>query len=312
MTTLQQDTNAALVWPITRQGRQMAQRFAQAHHSAEIAGRVHRNTLAVWVVHDFLTALGIASEPTASDSWNPVLHLMEDIADLHLPGIGVLECRPVAPTTEHCFIPLEARSERAGYVMVVLDESAGEATLLGFSTVQQPVEIELAHLQAVADLPEYLQGLTQTEPGPITQLGQWLEGTVEAMWQAVDALIAPQTLTPAFRQLSTASPAGLRRAKRLVLDAATVVVLVVGVAAGDDVMELVIQLYPAQTDAETLPCLPAGIVLSIVDASGTVVLMARSKATDNALRLSFDGQSGEAFSLQVGWQSMSLTERFVI
>jgi hypothetical protein len=85
----------ALTLPITQAARTTAQQFASNQPTPEKAEQVRLNTLCVWVVNDYLEIMGIPTSLTSSDSWNPVIRLCANIADLELPGVGRLECRPV-------------------------------------------------------------------------------------------------------------------------------------------------------------------------------------------------------------------------
>ena len=73
---------ARLIWPITQQGKMIAQQFASRHEHPATAERVRQKTLAVWVVYELLDTLGIAADLSTSDSWNPAIQLTEDVADL--------------------------------------------------------------------------------------------------------------------------------------------------------------------------------------------------------------------------------------
>lgn len=97
----------ALPLPITQATRRMAQEFANQQPNANKADQVRLNTLAVLVMHDYLQLMEIPTNLTASDSWNPVLRLCADVADLQVAGLGRLECRPVLPSHTLCSIPPE-------------------------------------------------------------------------------------------------------------------------------------------------------------------------------------------------------------
>ena len=175
MTYSQSATDAArLIWPITQQGKRIAQQFARDHGLPDIAERVRRNTLAVWVLHEFLEALGILTDLATSDSWNPAMQLTEDVADLVVPGVGRLECRPVEEAGV-CTVPLGV--ERIGYVAVALDEAAGEASLLGFVPEVALAQLGLDRLQPMDDFPTHLhqlrQGALGQEASQLTRLSRW-------------------------------------------------------------------------------------------------------------------------------------------
>jgi hypothetical protein len=209
----------ALPWPVVEDARRLAQQFAQQQLSPEKAEQVRLNTLAVWVVHQFLETMGISTHLQASDSWNPVAQMTADIADLELPNLGRLECRPVKPQSQSCAFPPEAWSDRIGYVVVEIDQAERQARLLGFTPtlnrttpVPSPdpfrfrfvaaepapasdvealmAELSLAQLRSPEDLLTHLFTL-KTQPHPVklrVNLGEWLQGVVAAGWETVESI----------------------------------------------------------------------------------------------------------------------------
>lgn len=57
-----------------------------------------------------------------------------DVADLLLPGIGKLECRPVLPGESKIILPAEVIQNRIGYVALQFNEQLDSVELLGFAT----------------------------------------------------------------------------------------------------------------------------------------------------------------------------------
>ena len=320
MNHLQHDTNAAtVIWPITQQGKTIAQQFSANHPQPAIAERVRRNTLAVWVIHDFLEALGVSTDLSTSDSWNPALQLVEDVADLVIPGLGKLECRPVC-AEETCSLPLEVLSERIGYIAVALDEATSEASLIGFvseiPSVQQPY-LRLEQLQPMADFPDHLHHLRQgAVSSQLTRLSRWLEGHFESGWQSAEELLAQYFWTPAFRQGGQAAPQApplaIKRAKQLDLGlnlGTEQIALVLEVTQEtDSVVSIGVRLYPLGGAMY----LPEGLTISILDETETVCLKAQARSIDNYLQLYFRGQSGEPFTAQVNLGDIQIVEHFMI
>jgi hypothetical protein len=211
--------NFALPWPVVEDARRWAQQFAQQQLSPNKAEQVRLNTLAVWVVHQFLETMGIATHLQASDSWNPVAQMTADIADLELPNLGRLECRPVKPHAQSCIFPPEAWSDRIGYVVVEIDQAERQARLLGFtptlnrnapmpspdpfrfrfvaaesspaSDLDIPIaELPLTQLRSPEDLLTHLYML-KSQPHPVklrVNLGEWLQGVVAAGWETVESV----------------------------------------------------------------------------------------------------------------------------
>ncbi len=149
--------NFALTLPITQAARRTAQEFAREQPTPEKVEQVLLNTLSVWVVNDYLEFMGIPANKSFGDSWNPILRLCANVADLELPGIGRLECRPLSLQQQTCYIPPETWEERIGYVIVQVDESLQDAKLLGFVRSVATEELPLSQLQPLSDLIEHLE-----------------------------------------------------------------------------------------------------------------------------------------------------------
>ena len=168
---------------ITQEARFLAQEFAKEQPTPPKAEQVYFNTLAVCMVNNYLRILGIPTDLTAGDSWNPVVRLAFDVADLEVTGLGRLECRPlksgsrkgelIAPS-EVCYIPPEVQSDRIGYVAVSLDDEQQEATMLGFVKTVATSELPLSQLQSIDQLLEYLAQLKESDISYIMSLSRRL------------------------------------------------------------------------------------------------------------------------------------------
>ncbi len=315
--------------PITEAARQTAQQFAREQPTAEKAEQVRLNTLAVWVVNDYLHLMGIPTNLTAGDSWNPIVRLCADVADLEVTGVGRLECRPLLALSPTCPIPPEVWSDRIGYVVVRLSESLREGTLLGFTPTAAAEELPLAQLQPPEALLTYLSQLRQPVTSTMSaaaertlvNLSRWLEGVFETGWQAVEELLAPTELGLAFSFRSTdhsgaaelSQPdAGIRRAKLIDL----------GRQLSDRPVALLVELRPLANQPTTIcvqvhptgdrPYLPPNLQLMVLDESGAVFLDAQSRSADNYLQLQFRGQLGERFGVKVAFGDASATEDFAL
>ncbi|MEZ2228927.1 MAG: DUF1822 family protein [Microcoleus sp.] len=118
--------------PLTSKAYKLAKSFQDQYEHPTKARQVYLNTLAVYAVDTYCQCLEIETDLEASDSLNPVMQPLMNIADLEIEGIGKIECRPVLPEDENCYIPVDTWENRLGYVAVEIDESSREATLLGF------------------------------------------------------------------------------------------------------------------------------------------------------------------------------------
>lgn len=186
--------------PISQGERRTAQQFAYEQPTPEKAVKVYMNTLAVLAVRKYLEILDIPTELEASYSWNPVGRLCSDVADLKVTEIGHLECRPIEQGERTCYIPPDTWSNRIGYVVVLLDKTCLEATVLGFvPTVSQ----QLLTIEQLQPLEALLIRLHQKET-KLVRLSQWFDNIFEAGWQTFAELLDNKNTNPAlaFRTLS--------------------------------------------------------------------------------------------------------------
>ncbi|MBD0345402.1 MAG: DUF1822 family protein [Coleofasciculus sp. Co-bin14] len=148
--------------PLGKEAHRFAKQFADTA-TLRLRKRVYLNTLAVYVVHRYLKWLEIETDLSQSDSWQPGLSALLDIADLVIPNLGKLECRPVLPGDTAFCVPPEAIQNRIGYVAVRFSDRLEEVQLLGFapavdaSNAQEQLLIE--NLQPLENLFDYLERL---------------------------------------------------------------------------------------------------------------------------------------------------------
>lgn len=329
MTSITQPSQQ-LVLPITRSARETANQFALQQPTADKAEQVRLNTLAVCVVNDYCQMMGVATDPSAGDSWNPLKRLGANLADLELIGVGRLECRPVGQTDRMAWIPPEVWADRIGYLMVQLDETDLEATLLGFVPTADREAIPLTQLQPLDQLLDRIDRLRQN-PGAeansilshATHLGQWLVGQVTSGWQTIETLLDSLNVEPAFAfrggaELADAASGtqqhipGSRRAKLIHLSTEFVdypLVLVVEVIPrSDERRSIYVQLHPIEPGT----VLPERLRLMGVDQTGTVILETQARPADDYIQLRFRGRPGEPLRLQIELSNAVLTEDFVI
>lgn len=327
--------------PLTAEFGEVAQRFAQQCPFGDKAQNIRRNILAVCAVNTYLQLMDIPTRIEESDSWNPAMQMMADIADLKVPGVGTLSCRAIAPQDNTCYVPPEEWHDRAGYVAVVIDEAAHQATLVGFTpTVSQeivPLERFLP-LEALIDRVHGLQtsaiastaanaaaAISQAQSA-VTQLSQWAEGMMAASWQAADAFMNPAGMNFAFRAAELANRSDvtdISRAKLidlgLQLGQTLQIALVVHLVQAAEVSRADAMPAPARTDivlqvrpVGESPYLPEGLTLSVLDEQNNSFMTATSRAIDNYIQLRLSGQSGETFGVQIVAEENSFTEWFVI
>jgi hypothetical protein len=311
----------ALSLPITQTAQRIAQQFAHEQPTPQKAEQVRLNTLAVYVVNDYLQMMGVPTNLEASDSWNPVLRLCADVADLEVTGVGRLECRPYHSSQSTCYVPPEVWSDRLGYVVVQIDEQAHEATVLGFTQQVAREDIPLKQLKPIDDLFECLYPAPEISPQSIRcNLSQWLTDIVEQGWETVESLLNPlPELAYRFRSRSNCAIAdsilgegSTRRAKVIDLGmqlGGYSVALVVEIKPNSEQkVDIVLQVHPVGNQLY----LPPLLHLIVLDENGLIFLDAQARSADNYIQLQFSGLPGEQFSVKVSLGDASVTEDFTI
>ncbi|MBE9064413.1 DUF1822 family protein [cf. Phormidesmis sp. LEGE 11477] len=344
--SIQQELTLSI--PLTLAAHQTAQQFYRQHFDPHKAKQVYLNTLAVEAVRTYLGWLGIDSETQASDSWDPIVQTLADVADLEILGQGKLECRPVLPQETTCHIPPETNPGRIGYLPVLLDAKLETATLLGFipsTDIQLDTqEVSLTTLRSLTSLFDLLK--PQANNASITSLSRWLKGAVASGWQTIETLFGPQPVF-SFRNLELSNPATsvTVRGKLLelgplnslvsslvdepskapppddhpangLLSAATPrrqqancrVALVVGITPSDALQS---SIWVKLCPIGGNSHLPEELEIRILDDRDIVVMEAQSRQTD-MLQLNFRGMLNEQFAVEVALNGVSLIEKFVI
>lgn len=312
---MSQLTSLTFTVPLGLSAHQLARQFFDKQPSCR-RKQVYLNTLAIYAVRFYLKCMGIEANWEASDSYDPLMQLLMDSADLEIPHVGSLECRPVLPGAQVVKVPPDAWSDRIGYVAVQLDESLRQATLLGFvETVSQEEEIPISQLHSLKELRNHLRQLSQPEPIKLqANLSQWLNNTFDPGWQFPEAILGNCQKDFAFRTSTQLDGASVKQAKliNLGLDLESkFVALVVMVIKPPEQEEVTIrvQIHPEGEEIY----LPPNINLALVSDSGEILDEAQSRSLDNFIQLNrLYGLTGECFNIQVAFGEISVTESFVI
>jgi len=145
--------------PLIKEAHHLARRFAAEQTNGAKAEQVYLNTLAVYAVRSYLQWLQIDSELTG-DSWQASMRSLFDVADLVIPQMGKIECRPLRPGNDIMQLPPDRATNCRGYVAVGLDGSLSEAQLWGFiKTIDLAAEtsgVLLSELGSTEDLLDYI------------------------------------------------------------------------------------------------------------------------------------------------------------
>jgi Protein of unknown function (DUF1822) len=315
--------DAAVPIFITQDAQQTAQGFADQQPTPQKAEQVYLNTLAVCVVTNYLRILGISANPAACDSWNPLMRLTTNTADLEVVGLGRLECRPISTTALNstdpvCYVPTEVHDDRIGYVVVHIDEAHVEATLLGFTDRVEVEELPLSQLRSLTELPAYLDSLKPTI-NLVTHLSQWLQNAVEEGWRSLDDLLGLQPLAVQWRssapsETDSSADTFARVVRGKLIDLGSQrpgkqVVLVAEVAfQSESEMAIKLMIYPIEDQMY----LPPDLEVMILDAAGVVVMQAQAREANQSIELEFSGELGDCFRLRMALADWSTEESFTI
>ncbi|MFM9264890.1 DUF1822 family protein [Tychonema sp. BBK16] len=154
-----------LTVPIELKAHEMARQLAAVQSTVQKGKRVYLNALAVYAVHSYLKWLQIETDFNSSDSFNPAKTALANIADLLIPGIGSLECRPVLPGETAIFLPDEVIENRIGYVGVQFSDRLDSVQLLGFYPISNssnpPQQLAVAELMPIDTLIEQITRLEE-------------------------------------------------------------------------------------------------------------------------------------------------------
>jgi hypothetical protein len=311
------NTQPRLSVPLGKDAHHWAVQFA-AEQATPVKGKqVYLNTLAVYAVNSYLKWLSVETALTQGDSWQPGLRSVFDVADLVLPNIGKLECRPLLPGETAFVLPPEVTQDRIGYVAVQFDQQLDSVQLLGFApaivTPEPPEKLHLAELQSLDVLIDniYQSPIELQKPESLVSLRQWLEGIFNEDWQPTGLVLASNLRSMTRLGLDTET-SSVNRAK--VIDLGThlapqAVVLVVELTPPTtESVDIHLRVYP---DGDSIH-LPPNLQLIILDEAGTACMEAQARSADNWMQLEFSCQHEETFRVRVVLGEISVTEEFVV
>lgn len=319
---------AGLTVPLGSLAHALARPFAAEQTTPQKGKKTYLNTLAIYAVHTYLKWLQIETEISQGDSWHPLKRALFDVADLVIPGVGKLECRPVLPGETAFSLPHEVTEDRIGYVAVQFNERLNEVQLLGFVravNIYNTKQILIADLQPLDILLDCIPTNVVathilTASNMPVNLSCWLNNIFDAGWQTVEALFSTEAVNPAFSVRSAynlkeinpkTSVVGITRGKLIdlgMLLAGHSVSLIVAIAPANEEVDIRLRVYPAGSQTY----LPLNLQLIVLDESGAISLEAQARNADNWMQLEFSGEPGEQFSVKLALGDVSITEDFVI
>jgi hypothetical protein len=304
---------------LSDQAHAYARKFAQEQATNWKAKQVYLNTLAVYAVHSYLQWMEFETKLSQSDSWNPGIRALFNVADLVLPGVGKLECRPVLPRETVVSLPPEVTEDRIGYVAVQFEEKLDTVKLLGFCRLidlqHEPKEIPITNLKSFESLIEYLEELEGLQRKTRIDLSQWLVSAdlIDKTWQLVQEILGTKRTQEVFAtsRLKT-SRQNVIRATKIELGIqpnvsflALVVAVIPRVGQQRDVL---LQVHPV--DGQT--SLPIGLKFLAFDNLLRVIAENQVESNREWIQLNISGQPGEEFSVKVELNDISVIRNFVI
>lgn len=303
--------------PLGQAAYKQAEDFSRHQAKRWKAEQVYCNTLAVLAVNFWLKCImGIQADLLSGDSWDVVTQTLLDVADLHIPNIGKLECRPIFAEAEVLQIPLEAQSDRIGYVAVWFDQSLRKAGLLGFLKTAPTEEIPLSQLEPLAHLIDHLHEIRESKSLNIqVKLGQWLENSFEHDWQSVQTLLGANrnNLTLSLRGNSQVNDIHIQRGKvidlGLSLGSRSVTLLVAIVEKIESQLCILVQVHPFGEE----DCVPPNLRLILILETGEILKEVRARSQDLFIQMNpILVKPGESFSIQLVLNEFSVSEKFTV
>ncbi|MEH1810719.1 DUF1822 family protein [Nostoc sp.] len=305
-----------------QQAHAFARQFAIEQTKSQKGKQIYLNTLAVYAVHNYLKCLHIDTALEESDSWHPLKRVLFDVADLVLPNIGKLECRPVQPGETAISLPPEVMENRIGYVAVQFSEHLNEAQLLGFvKTVTNSAASEQIPLVSLKPFSFLFDCIPDTVALPAlsanqirVNLNQWFENLFENSWMPLKEVFGSiDDKKFALRTVSPSNRGSVERAKIIDMElrfGKEPLVLLVAIAPClEDKLEILVQLHPMGDKTY----LGSNVRMKLLSESGENIQEVVSRSNDNFIQLKrFRGYSGEGFNIQVSNGDFTIKEAFVI
>lgn len=323
--------NEILSLSINAEEHDIAHQFALEQDTTQKGKQVYLNTLAILATHDLLEWLGIESDLEIGDSWNPAVRCFHNVADLVIPDLGKIECRPVLSGETLISLPPEVTEDRIAYVAVQFQDQLDKVQLLGFCPAvdPQPEVIEIASLEPIETLIDYIDRLESAQLEPmVTNIGTWwlpelttlnLNAIYDNAWQKLDDFInsLAGNQSPRFAMgLRSSSPnpelpsESVRKAKEIDLGQNRMALIMNCQQKPDEKTYIFIRLYPFLAEEIYLP---SGVAIIILDESGNTFSEVQAGSKNKMLEMrEFRGETGERFTVKIALGNMSYTESFMI
>lgn len=295
--------------PLVHKAHSIAQRI---YRETDGSKQAYLNVLAAYATNYYLSCLGFTTDFENSDSQDSIIQILSNTGALTVENGKVLECRPVLPHSDSCYIPPEVQHNRLGYVAVALNSELTEATILGFYPQVKQDNMPLSQLESLDAFIEHLHTpqleVISTAKASVVRLSHWLENAIDEGWEIINRWVVPAPQFAFRSRTSNATPAVECRKTLQLQSLDSGVDLIIGVhPIQDGEIEINVEVSPANGSS----VLPDNVTVEVLDETGKVVMEAITQTT-HKLALDFSGESGEQFTVKVAYSEAEVTEVFVI
>ncbi|NES81115.1 MAG: DUF1822 family protein [Moorea sp. SIO2B7] len=304
--------------PLGIEAHNLAGKFATEQVNTEKSKQVYLNTLAVYAVHRYLKWLGIETDLSQSDCWNPILRNRWNVADLVIPDIGKLECCPVLPGETTISVPLGITEVLIGYLAVQFRENLDQVQLLGFAKTTVAGVLEISQLRS---LDEFIDAISPKQ----VNLADWFEGIFDEVWLPIEALLNNQQLAfnprgVRLRNVFKPDDRDKKRGNQEIIERFKEIT--VGLLANSQQLNLVVSIRKEEN--QELGCrfqvypmnmgeyLPVGLKLKVILESGEAEKKVEAGETKESLKIRLTELPGKPITVQVHLDNDFVTEKFIL
>lgn len=289
--------------PLSGADFKLAQKFSSEQKNADKSQQVFLNTLAVLAVNFYCQCLKVETNLEESTIGHYNRRILMDSADLKIDVLGKLECRPVLPNENICYVPSEVWSDRVGYVVVEIDEEAKKAILVGFVEQIKTNELPLAQLPDIDNLVDLLL---------LAKNKQFLERIFANNWdedESAKILKDKQESfvcldNPALPTIDKSITSPLYKAKYITLRGRKFILFVRITPTKEGKFQLVVEVRSYRGEK-----IPSDLNLKLLSLSDQTLKANLTKGGDY-ISLEYTLQLGESFQIQVKRAEEIHTEQF--
>jgi hypothetical protein len=289
--------------PLSGADFKLAQKFSSEQKNSDKSQQVFLNTLAVLAVNFYCQCLKVETNLEESTIGHYNQRILMDSADLKIDVLGKLECRPVLPNENICYVPSEVWSDRVGYVVVEIDEEAKKAILVGFVEQIETDELLLAQLPDIDNLVDLLLLAKNKQLLERTFAKNWNEDeSAEILKDKQKKLVRRDS--PALPTIDKSITSPLYIAKYITLIRRTFILLVRITPTKEGNFQLLVEVESYRGER-----IPSDLNLKLLSLSDQTLKANLTKGGDY-ISLEYTLQLGESFQIQVKRADESHTEQF--